>query len=216
MTHTLHAVIVAVLAVGGASAYEPTPDQRAIAEAIAMGQSRLDAQRARFHDQYRVLANQAPVDYVEIVTPFRRVALAAEGRARVGDRLFSHRDALQVLAEAGDRLELFVELTFHPHNTYVGVPGYTMALWQASSVRPIVPSDLTRVPRFGARLEGAPLLYPFPIVPPTPAGTQPMLGGTLIAGFDARELKAGDRYEAIVSEGGTPLARVQVDLARVR
>ena len=40
------------------------------------------------------------LDYVDVVTPFRRVVLAAEARLRAGERLFGQREALAVLDSA--------------------------------------------------------------------------------------------------------------------
>ena len=80
-------VIAAVLAGFSAiaSAFEPSLDPNSLAEAIDLGQSRIDDVRSRFHATYRVEVMQAPVDYLEVVTPFRRVALDAEAHTRAGE-----------------------------------------------------------------------------------------------------------------------------------
>jgi hypothetical protein len=203
-----------LLAASAAAALQPSLDARAIAEAIAIGQSPLDRERARFHQPYRLQAAQPPVDYIEVVTPFRRVVLAAEGRARAGDRSFGQRQALEVLRDAPDQLDLRVELTFHPLNAYIGVPAYEVRLLAAA--RTIPPRHVERIPRFGARLEGTPLPVQAPAAPLPPRGSQPLLGGTLVAGFDARLLDGHAAYDIAVIEQGRTLARAQVDLARLR
>ena len=72
-------VIAAVLAAFSpiANAFEPSLDPPSLSEAIDLGQSRIDDVRSRFHATYHVEVMQAPVDYLEVVTPFRRVALDA-------------------------------------------------------------------------------------------------------------------------------------------
>jgi len=213
VAHTpLHAVL-AMLAAGTAAGYAPTLDRQAIEDAIAIGQSRIESVRVRFHQPYRIDVGRAPVDYVDVVTPFRRLELAVEERARLGERLFPQRDALSVVAEHGDRLELFVELTFHPQNTYVGVPAYTVTLTRAGRA-PIEPLNVQRVPRFGSRFEGYPLPYPRP--PLLPSGSDPMLGGTLVLSFSGKQLDPVGTYELMVEESGKALARIPVTLASVR
>ncbi|MBW3590604.1 MAG: hypothetical protein KY393_01940, partial [Actinobacteria bacterium] len=77
----------------------------------------------------------------------------------------------------------------------------------------MLPVVLERVPRYGPRLEGTPLPYPFPLLPPVVAGTQPLLGATILAAFDADHVNPSGTYDAIVSEAGKELARGRVVLA---
>jgi len=95
-------IIVPALITTTLVAYERAPDLRSIDEAVALGQSRDEAVRRRFHQPYRINIGRPPLDYIDLVTPFRRVELAVEERARLGDRLFRQRDALTALAEHGD------------------------------------------------------------------------------------------------------------------
>jgi hypothetical protein len=189
-------------------------DARAIADALVIGQSPLDGERARFHAPYRLLVARPPIDYVEVVTPFRRVVLAAETRARMGDRAFGQRQALELLRAAPDQVDLWVELTFHPLNAYVGVPAYEVLL--AGAERAIPPRRIDRVPRYGARVQGAPRPVPAPAAPLPPRGSQPMLGGTVVAGFDGRLIGGETAFDAVVVEEGRTLARIRIDLARLR
>ena len=139
-------VLIPVLLATGTTAYERTLDLRAIDEAIMLGQSRDDAVRARFHRPYRLPVARPPIDYIDVVTPFRRVELAVEERARIGDRLFRQRDALDAVAAHGDTIELFTEATFHPQNTFVGVPAYGVTLARLDVPGRIEPRDVRRVP----------------------------------------------------------------------
>ena len=148
------------------------------------------------------------------MTPFRRVELAVEERARIGERRFSQREALEALAEQGGRLTLLVELTFHPQNAYVGVPSYGVALAEVESADRVSPVDVQRVPRFGARVAGTAL--PYPRAPVTAGGNQPMLGGTVIAAFEGARLDPRGAYDVVIEEAGKELARARIDLGRLR
>jgi hypothetical protein len=198
-----------------AGTVQTTLDPRAIGEAITIGQSRVERDRTRFHAPYRLAVNRAPVDYVEVITPFRRIVLAAEARAQIGDRSFGQRQAFELLAATPPDLELHVELTFHPLNTFVGVPDYTLSLVDPRTGR-IEPRSVDRVPRHEPRVDGMPLLRPIPGGVMLPRGGQPLLGGTIIARFDLRPLKPAAVYDAIVEDGGTELARTAADLSRLR
>ena len=81
----------------GAAAMQATLDPRAVSDAVALGQSRGERERARFHMPYRLVVSRAPVDFVEVVTPFRRIVLEAEARAQTGDRAFGQRQAIELL-----------------------------------------------------------------------------------------------------------------------
>jgi hypothetical protein len=174
------AALVMLLAAAPA-AYQQTVDLQSINEALGIGQSRVESVRTRFHERYRFTVAKPPVDYVEVVTPFRRVVLAAEERYRLGDRRFGQREALATLAEHADAVELFVELTFHPLNNYLAVPPYDVRVAEPGVTRDVPVRRLDRVPRYGPRMDGYPLPYPFPASPPPPAGSQPLLGGTIVA-----------------------------------
>jgi hypothetical protein len=192
-------------------------DTRAIQEAIAIGQSRLTGERDRYHAPYRIIVASAPVDYIDVITPFRRVVLAAQAQAEIGNRTFGQRDALEALAAAPDVLEIDVELTFHPLNTYLGVPDYVVALVPPGATAPrLEPESLDRIPRYGARVSGMPLPHPKPGGLIVNKRTGPMLGGTLVAQFDTRTLMAAGRYDVVISEEGKALARGRLELGMLR
>ena len=73
-------------------------------------------------------SRRPPLDSVDVVTPFRRVVIAAEIRALAGDRRFGQRDGLAVAARYPRQVSVHAEFTFHPQNTLVLVPRYAVAL----------------------------------------------------------------------------------------
>ena len=216
VAHTGRIFFAAVLTATAVFAYEASLDRRSIEEAIAIGNARIESARVRFHQPYRIPVGRAPVDYIEVVTPFRRIEVEAETRARNGNRTLSQREALDLLAATPDQVEFFVELTFHPQNTYIGVPQYDvrLALTGGGAAPPIDPRNVERFPRYGARVQGLPL--PYPAAPAVPGRSEPVLGGTVVARFDGRLLDRNGVYEVIVSEAGKELARARVGLATLR
>lgn len=213
MAHTVLRPLAAVLLLGGAAAaFEPTPGRDAIAEAIRIGESRIERARVQFHQPYNLRIGRAPVDTIDLVTPFRRLVIAVEEHLLLGARLFRQQDAQAVLARYGATLDAIVSLTFHPQNAYVAVPSYEVVLVRGSPAVPVPPARIERVPRAGPRLHAGPTASPYP----GPSEGQAMLGGTVIASFDATRLDAGGRYEVVVSEKGKELARATADLASLR
>jgi len=199
------------------AAYDPILSPLAVTDAIVIGQSRVEAQRARFHQPYRLAVSRAPVDAVEIVTPFRRVVLAAEARARAGATAFTQREALALLAEADSRVEIDVELTFHPLNTYLGVPAYFVTLGEGANV--VQPASLERLPLFSPRvdrLSPPPPVAPTPVTPSTSQPGQPLVGGTVITQFDSCALNPSGAYDIVIREGEKEIARARVDLGKLR
>jgi hypothetical protein len=215
-------LIVALLlaTAAAASGVELTLSPRALAEAIDVGQSRIDSYRSRFHTPYRIPIARPPVDYVDVVTPFRRVALAAETRARLGDRFFGQREAKAILADAPDQVDLLFELTFNPLNTYVGMPAYDVRLLAAAAGTPptLSGSPVGRFPRFGPRTEppGVTLPYPYSLASTIPLGSEPLTGGTLLVHLDVGEAARNGAYDVLVIEGGKELARARIDFRALR
>jgi len=197
------------------AAFDPSLDPRDVSDAVAIGQSRADGDRARFHLPYRLLVNRSPIDVIDVVTPFRRVVLAAEARRRTGDRPLTQRDGLALVAAMGGRLQLHVDMTFHPLNTFVGVPPYVVALVPVGSTGPsIPPMELERIPRLGPRVEGQAPGVPSPSAPSGRQG--PVLGGTVVASFDGSALNPNGIYDVVVSEPGQEGVRARLDLRTVR
>jgi hypothetical protein len=194
---------------------QSTLDRRAIEEAISIGQSRFDAERTRFHATYRLAVSRPPVDWVDVITPFHRVALAAEDRARLGDRVFGQREAFAALAAAPNLLELLIELTFHPLNTFVGVPAYDVTLTRATD-KPITAQYINRYPRFGPRTSTNAPALPNPNAAPVLGSGQPMLGGTMVVQFAADALDTNGQYDLVVAEGGREIVRMGLNLEKMR
>ena len=198
-----------------ASAMQPTLDRRGIEEAIQSGQSRLDAERGRFHAVYRITVSRPPVDWIDVITPYYRVALAAEARARLGDRTFGQREASAALNLAPNLVELVVEMTFHPLNTFVGVPAYDVTLVGAPS-KPVKAQYINRIPRFGPRVDlGGPTL-PNPNAAPILGSGQSMLGGTMVAQFPVEALDPNGRYDIVIADGGKEMIRAGLELGKMR
>jgi hypothetical protein len=215
MARTGFLVIALVAATTGLMSFEWTLDPRSLSDAIDMGQSRVDDQRSRFHALYHVQVARAPVDYIEVVTPFRRVALEAESRTRAGERLFGQRQALATLGTDPSRVDIVIEMTFHPLNTFVGVPTYAVTLQAVIDAPPLLPQQISHIPRFGPRLSTA-RPYPYSVGTPPQKGGQPLLGGTIVAMFDGLALDAQGSYFAVISDSGKELARARVDFAKLR
>jgi hypothetical protein len=197
------------------SAFEPVLDRRAIEQAIFVGQSRFEAERRRFHSAYRIVVSRPPVDWIDVITPFHRIALAAEAQARLGDRVFGQREAAAALSTARNQIELLIELTFHPLNTYVGVPAYTVTLNRGQE-KPVAAQFINRYPRFGPRTDTNAPAPPNPNAAPILGNGQPMLGGTLVVQFAADAIDATGRYDIVLADAGKEIVRAGVDLGRMR
>jgi hypothetical protein len=209
-------VVCGVTLTGGtAVSFERSLDLPLINAAAAIGESRIDSVRARFHQPYRIAVARPPVDLIEVLTPFRQVVRLAEERSRAGSRPLNQQDMIAALGDRLGLLEVAIEFTFHPLNAYVGVPPYAVGLVGGYPPVSIAPVQTSRVPRFGARVQGTPRLtenVPLNV----PGSNEPLLGGTVVAGFDAAMLDPQGTYEIVVSEAGKELARARTDLGSLR
>jgi len=188
-------------------------DRRAVEEAIYIGQSRIEADRTRFHTPYRVRATQPPIDWIDVITPFHRVELAAENNARRGGRMFSQQEAIAVMKDAIDQIDLLIEMSFHPLNTFVAVPLYQVQILLPDGRR-LEPKRIERFPRLGPRAENAgPAL---PGATPQFGTGQPVVGGQILAPLDGSAFDPNQRIDVVVLDGKTELARVPVDLGKMR
>ena len=205
VAHTVLPLLLAALLAGAAvSGFEPAITPRLIDEALGIGESRIDAVRTRFHQPYRLQVGRPPIDYVDVVTPYRRVVLLTEERTRLGIRGFTQREATAALGNQSGVVELRVEMTFHQQNAFVGVPDYGVELVAASPPTRLMPSNLERIPRFGARLNT------------TGGGGSPLVGGTIVATFPIAGLNGTGAYEVVVSEKGKELGRARVNFAGLK
>lgn len=210
------AIAALLLLAASVRAVELALDPQAVLEAIRVSQTGLDRERAALHAPYRLAVNRAPVDYIDVITPFRRVMLAAEQRRQLAERPISQREALELLATSSGIIDLVVDLTFNPLHTFVRVPDYEVRLLPPGG-RPITPRNLDRVPRFGPRVAGT--VVPLPGTPATTTGartSQPMLGGTVIAAFDGFALDRNGTYQVMVTENGKDVAQTRLELKTLR
>lgn len=217
MAHTVLSLLLAALLAGAAvSGFEPSITPRLIDEAIGIGLSRIDSVRTRFHQPYRLQVGRPPIDYVDVVTPYRRVVLLTEERTQLGIRGFTQREAAAALDNQSGVVELRVEMTFHPQNAFVGVPGYDVELVAGLPPTRLMPSNVERIPRFVARIGTAPLPAPSGATPNPPGGGSPLVGGTIVATFPMARLNGTGAYEVVVSEKGKELGRARVNFAAVK
>ena len=214
MSTRLAAAVLLASTTMAAAAVQITLTPRDVTEALSIGRSRVDRDLARFHEPYRLRVARPPVDYVEVITPFRRVVREAESRMQLGDATFGQRQALEMLAAAPAAIELHAEFTFHPHNTYVGVPDYVVTLARANSR--LAARTFEQHPRYGPRVAGAPLPLPIPGGPVLTGASEPLSGGTVVAHFDAQLIDPAGVYDVVIEELGKELARVRVDFGQLR
>src|SRR6185503_6630429 len=162
-------------------------------------QSRIDRERIRFHQPYRLMVKQSPLDWIDVITPFHRVVLAAEAKARTGNRLFAQREAFAALSEAPGQLTFVLELTFHPLNNFIGVPDYDIALLGSKGDR-FQPDRLDRYPRSQPRVDTPTPEIPIPGAAPIFSKGEPVLGGTIVVPFAASKLDPVGRYTLVLAE----------------
>lgn len=194
-------------------------EPRTVSEAISIGQTAVEADVTKFHRPYRLDVSRAPVDYIDVVTPYRRIVLAARAHWQAGDRRWGQRQAIELEAAAPRQIDLYVELTFHPLNSFVSVPGYRVwVLTQSGGV--IEPRRTNGMPRYGPRVDGG--LVPFTPTPlpggALPGRSEPMLGATVVASFDGDALAAAcaRRCDVLVEEEGKTRLQLPLSLANLK
>ena len=211
-TGLVFALVLACAAAG--AAFDQALDPQSLADAVQIGSSRIDDARSRFHAPYHLEVMQPPVDFVDVVTPFRRIVLDAESRTRAGERLYGQREAIATLGDNPSRVDLVVDLTFHPLNNYLGVPEYTVTL-QTPAGMAIQPVTMARMPRYGPRISGT-LPYPYVAGGTAAQNGQAPSGGLVVAVFDGRALDPHGTYVMSVKEGGKEIAKASINLERLR
>jgi hypothetical protein len=210
-------------AVGAAATVELDITPQLALEAVTLGQAGLGGGRSAFHAPYRLGGLKPPLDSVEIVTPFRRVEIAAELRARVGDRRFGQREGLAVAAAHPGQISVHAEFTFHPQNTYALVPQYRM-VWMTRTGERIEPANTESAPRFAARTGGDALPVPLELAPGAAIGQRPgtgspLLGATVVTYFGGRRVAdpQDPGVELLIEEAGRgELARLPIDVLMLR
>ena len=185
----------------------------AIDDALALIRSGSAEEHARLNAPYRVTIGKEPLDYLEVITPFRRIVLTGAARLAAGDRGFGQRQAIELLATDGERLDIYAELTFHPLNTYIGVPPYGLTL-EAAPGRRLVPVDTIRLSRWTPRRDGPAPVPPFNAR--SPAGGAPLLGATIIGRFDLKDVTPSGTYVVVLDLAGKEEGRGTVALGAMR
>jgi hypothetical protein len=194
------ALLVTLVANLEIAAFIPTLADADLARAVALARwPTSEADRERFHRRYvfNVNGTTTPVgvERIEVITPFRRLELIAEERARINDYLFARgglRDAQDVMRPWQERVTIAGHLRFPFNNTFVEVPAVEVILdgWQLLSAL-----ETHREPVFT-----------------TQGKVSVLVGGTIDAQFDA-ELVGNTVRQAFVVWKGQELARVTIDFA---
>jgi hypothetical protein len=79
------------------------------------------------------------------------------------------------------------------------------------------PASADRIPRFGPRVAGTPLPYPFGGgAIRSPRGSEPLLGGTIAAHFDGQLIAPDAAYDVVLRDQSAELARVRVSFGALR
>ncbi|HEY6506606.1 MAG TPA: hypothetical protein VIY56_01250 [Vicinamibacterales bacterium] len=198
-------------------------EPRTVVEAVALGQSAFDNDKVLFHRPYHFDVARAPLDVVDVVTPYRRVVIQSELRARTGDRRYGQREAQALVDKYPGQVSVHAEFTFHPLNTFVLVPAYRV-VWVTSRGVRIEPATFDAAPRYFVRTGSDSLPVPPEFsgraTPPGQTGrSQPLLGATVVAFFNGATLeRKDDPVRAVVIEEASQgeLARLPIDLARLR
>jgi len=213
------AALVAGLTAAALRAADLNLDPQGITRAISLGQTSVPGDLRRFHEPYRVNVSRHPVDYLEIVTPFRRIVLAAQARAGAGDRRWGQRQAIELEASAPRQIDLYAELTFHPLNSLVLVPLYRIRIALPTGEL-MSPRNTSSMPRYGPRVDGG--LVPYTPTPlpggPVPGRSQPMLGATIVGSFDGDAITAvcNRRCDVVIEEEGKTRIQVPLTLATLK
>jgi hypothetical protein len=193
---------------------------KGVDEAIIFARMSQRAERQAFHDRYVRWVGET-VRRISIISEYRRVVLLTEERIRLGDASYSVRQMTTDLQPWRGQVEVIVELTFHPQNTFIGVPLIDVLLvpLDAPGTLPSTADATDRIPRFGVYWEPTPPDAPWWPYPPeskmvTPKA-EPVTGGWVRTRFDAAPL-AGGRFEVVIKEGVKTLDSAVFDFGALR
>lgn len=193
-------------------------DRDAIDEAIIFARQATRTERRDFHDGYQRLPGEA-VRRISVVSEYRRVVLLVEEKMRNLDRDYGVTQMTRVLTPWRGLVEVIVELTFHPQNNFIGVPLIDVLLVPLETSLPIVPEATDRRPRFGLFWTPPPMDAPWwPFPPPAlpnVIGSEPLTGGWLHARFAVAPLAKG-RFDIVIKDGATTLAKAEFDLGALK
>lgn len=212
-------LVLAALSVVAVAAIDRDLSDDALDDAIRFARQANPATREAFHRAYVFPNGSVPIASISLVTEYRRVVIAAEDRLLLGDRMWGLREAREVLRHTRNTIELIADVKFHPQNVYVTVPQYDIRIVR-QGLPDMLPIGTQSTARYGVVSVSSPTdppYYPFP-PPSLPAGpgADPMLGAWVSATFSATSLDPRDLIVAVVREGPKDLARVAIDLSRLR
>ena len=95
--------------------------------------------RARFHEPYRVPVNDATVEHVEVITEFRRLVMASEDQALLGNWMFARggfdskgRTLRDTLHHWRGQVSIRTRIRFHPQHSYVALPAVDILIGEPS------------------------------------------------------------------------------------
>jgi hypothetical protein len=197
---TLAAALCLVAPAGlRAIVFDVSQDQ--IYRAIAIGRS-TDAERAQFHGRYLVPVEDATIEQVELLTEFRRVVVETERRLRLGDHMFSARQAADAIKPWRRKLTIVVRVRLHPQNVFVTVPSYEVVVASPAGEE-VTLGDVRRMP-----------IWATPEPNQKPGTGTPLIGGIVESDFDAATVGQTTRVVR-VALGGKELARATIDFARL-
>jgi len=204
-----------------ARAIEANLPMQGVDDAIVFARMARHEARRDFHDRYARTPG-GTVTRISLVSEYRRVVLRTEERIRLGNRNYGVRQLTDELEPWRGQLEVIVDLTFHPQNTYVGVPliDVLLAPLDGDGDRtPRTAEKTDRIPRFGGFFDPPPPDAPWwPFPPPAEAVTvrrETVTGGWVLARFDAAPLARG-RFDVVVKDGATALGSAEFDFGALR
>jgi hypothetical protein len=160
--------------------------------------------RARFHAPYFIPVNDATIEQVEVITEFRRYAMAAEEQVRLGNWILaqggsglSGRGIKDMVRPWKGRVSIRTRLRFHPQNAYGEIPPIENLVGEP----PIAALDVIRTPIT------APASGPKP-------GAQPLMGAVIESVYDAASL--GQTSQPIrILLNAQEIKRLTVNLSRL-
>jgi hypothetical protein len=193
---TVLCVLCVLCALCVCSAIRLTLGSEDVDRALRIGRSS-EAERARFHAPYIVALHDATLQQIEVLTEFRRAVLESENRMRLGDHMFSVRPATEMLRPWRGKLTLALRLRFHPHNVFVAVPPYEIAIGAPA----IVATDVRRRPEYVLGADPK-------------RGSMALYGGVVEEDFDAAAVGQTTRAVRVVLDG-KELATTTINFARI-
>lgn len=192
------AAALCLMATSGLRAVDLTVGQNQIYRAIAIGRG-TDADRARFHDRYRLPVGDATIERLDVLTAFRRVVVETERRVQWGDHMFGARQGDELIKPWRAKVTFVLRLRFHPMNVFVTVPSYDIAVGAPD----LEALDVRSTP-----------ISAMPASNQKPGAHVALVGAIVEADFDAAGIGQTTRVVSVRLDG-RELARATVDFSKV-